>query len=97
MTISFLYPSGRRVFGAVLAVGSDFIRVDAPRRTNGLNLYLRDQDWVTEAGRTVRVECIFLVDGVSQPSPVVRKRSLASPRKLKAAGAGAAGSWSDSD
>jgi len=91
MTISFLYPSGRRFVGAVLAVGSDFIRVVAPRRTGGLNLYLRDQEWVTEAGKTVRVESIFLVDGVSHASPVARKRSLSTPRKLKVAGAGAAG------
>ena len=51
----------------VLAVGADFIRVGAPRRAGGLDIYLRDHEWVTEAGKTVRVDTIVFGEGAHVP------------------------------
>ena len=67
MRITFSYPSGRRVAAVVLTVGADFIRVVAPRRAGGLDIYLRDREWVTQAGKTVRVDSIVFEEGAHVP------------------------------
>ena len=72
MQVTYSYPSGRRAVATVLAVGPDFIRVQNHGHTGGVNLHLRDQDWVSDKGTIVRVEAIHLCDGdhrVSTPVP----------------------------
>ncbi len=74
MQVTYLYPSGRRVVAAVLAVGPDFIRVRNHGRTGGFNLHLRDQDWGTAKGTSIRVEAINLSDGGRRaPAPAPKQ------------------------
>ena len=87
MQIAFSYTSGRRVAAVVLAVGSDFIRVASPRSAGGFNIYLREQDWITETGKTVRVEAMHLGDGSGFPQEIIPKRVRSTRRKAFAAGA----------
>ena len=68
MQISFSSASGRRTVAVVLAVGADFIRVVAPRWANRFDIYLRDQEWVTETGEIIRVDAILFGDGALVPS-----------------------------
>ena len=91
MQITFTYPSGRRVFAAVLGVGADFIRVVAPRRVDGFDLYLRDEEWVTETGRPVRIDAILFGNETRLPSAVSRKRGKSARKTIKVAVAGASG------
>lgn len=48
----------------VVTVGANFIWLVEPGRSQGqgLRLYLHDEDWVTEAGSTVRVEAFHLAE-----------------------------------
>ena len=90
MQITFSYASGRRVAAAVQAVGGDFIRVASPRSAGGFNIYLLDQDWITETGKTVRVEGLRLGDGAGLSSEISRKRAR-SPRMRTVAVAASSG------
>jgi hypothetical protein len=90
MQITFSYASGRRTVAVVLAVGADFIRVVAPRRADGFDIYLRDQEWVTETGKTIRVDAILFGDGALVPSAVSPVRGRSSGGK-KAEVGGASG------
>lgn len=92
MLISFSYPSGRSVVAAVLAVGADFIRVVSPRRIDGFDIYLRDQEWVTEMGKTIRVDAILLGDGTQFPSAVAPRWGHSKRQEIKVAVGGAVGS-----
>ena len=74
MQLVFSYPSGRTVAAGVLAVGADFIRVTAPRHKDGLDLYLCEEEWVTAAGKTIRIEAILLGDGTSSQRPCSETR-----------------------
>jgi hypothetical protein len=60
MQITYSYAAGPRVVVDVLAVGADCIRLAEPGRAEGLRLYLKDDEWVTETGCAVRVESILL-------------------------------------
>ena len=91
MQIAFSYPSGRRMFAAVLGVGTDSIRVVAPRRVDGFDLYLRDEAWVTETGRPIRIDAILFGDETRLPSAVSRKRGKSTRKTVKVAVAGASG------
>jgi len=62
MQVTFSYPCGRKVVAVATAVGSDFIRVATTGLFDGFSLQLRDTDWVTEMGITVRVDEILLGD-----------------------------------
>jgi hypothetical protein len=84
MQITFSYASGRRVAAAVLAVGGDFIRVASPRSAGGFNLYLLEQEWITETGKTVRVEAMRLGDGSGFPPEVSPKRVRSTRRNAVA-------------
>ena len=79
MQITFSYPSGRQVVAAVLAVGTDSIRVVAPRRSDGFDIYLRDQEWVTESGQTIRMDAILLGDGNRFTSDVSMEQGDSAP------------------
>jgi hypothetical protein len=83
MQIAFSYPSGRRVFAVVLAVGADFIRVVAPRRADGFDIYLCDHDWVTETGKTVRIDEIVFGDGALLPSAASPIRPNVTRKKVE--------------
>ena len=72
---------------AVLAVGGDFIRVASPRSAAGFNIYLREQDWITETGKTVRVDAMYLGDGSGFPQETIPKRVRSTRRKTVAVGA----------
>jgi hypothetical protein len=85
MQIVYSYPSGRRVFAVVLAVGPDFIRVVAPRRTDGFDIYLRDHDWVTETHKTIRVDEIVFGNGALLPLAASPKRSNVTRKRIKVA------------
>ena len=60
MLITFSYPSGRSVTAVVMAVGTDSIRVVVPKYADGLDLFLYDTGWVTEAGIKIRMDAILL-------------------------------------
>ncbi len=60
MQVTYSYPSGRRVVAAVLSVGPDFIRVLAPGRDRVTTLFLRDEDWTTETGVSIRMVALVL-------------------------------------
>ena len=92
MQITFSYPSGRRVVAGVLAVGADFIRIVSPRRNEGFDIYLRDQDWITDTGKTIRMDAIVLGNGTRLPSAVPRKRGQSRRKPINVSVAGAPGS-----
>jgi hypothetical protein len=75
MGILFSYRSGRRVSGAVLAVGVDFVRVVAPGHTDGFDLFLRDEGWVTETGRAIFVEAILFSNEAYRDNTVAVARA----------------------
>ena len=87
MQITFSYASGRRVAAAVLAVGGDFIRVASPRSAGGFNIYLGEQEWVTETGKPVRVEALRLGDGAGFPLEISPKRARSARRRTVAVAA----------
>ena len=91
MQITFSYASGRRVAAAVLAVGGDFIRVASPRSAGGFNIYLLDQDWITETGKTVRVEALRLGDGAGFSSEISPKRAPST--RMRAVAVAASSGW----
>jgi hypothetical protein len=91
MQITFSYASGRRVAAVVLAVGGDFIRVASPRSAGGFNIYLLDQDWITETGKTVRVEALRLGDGAGFSSEISPKRARST--RMRTVAVAASSGW----
>jgi len=91
MQIVYSYQSGRAVVAEVLAVGAGFVRAVAPKRPDAFDLYLRDEDWVTETGTAIRVDAIVFGDRARLPSAATAKRGYSTRRRLDAAVAGASG------
>ena len=89
MQISYSYPSGRREVAVVLAVGCDFIRVVAPGRSDGFDLYLRDLEWVTETGTAITVDAILFEEEAALPTPFLR--NVPERRKIKPSSASQSG------
>lgn len=87
MQITFSYASGRRVAAAVLTVGGDFIRLASPRSAGGFNIYLLDHGWITETGKTVRVEAMRLGDQTGFPLEISSKLGRSTRRRVVAVAA----------
>ena len=87
MQTVFSYPSGQTVVAVVLSVGTDYMRVIAPECKDGLDLYLRDQEWVTETGVAIRVDAILFENEVCLPSTVSPRRGQCPQEITRRAGA----------
>jgi hypothetical protein len=70
-----------------MVVGVDFIRVASPRSAGGFNIYLGEQEWVTETGKPVRVEALRLGDGAGFPLEISPKRARSARRRTVAVAA----------
>ena len=56
------YANGRRVEAILLAATHDTMRIVVPHRNDSLELRLRGNQWISDAGKCVEIEAFFAID-----------------------------------